>query len=365
MSENEGGRLIGDALSGQSKSAARGAERPHLRVFDTAAGHERLLFHFSTPIRDGLFSSPPAIHPSAPLVVWPIGGQDVLFANVGRNTYFVRELCCSHRRSRLVFNKSRFSRDGRHLHFAALEARPIEESPEEKKASANGCMDLFLQVSTHRLSSKKPARCPPRLCHRTTTPLGHKAKLHVGHLPYTLTWTDEHLYLAAGTESQTLSVIKIPLFPTAKSVTPQTPISPVRYNQGSVFLPRMDLSRRVRYFPLAPAPPVGSGTRSHRKERSHRPPKGTLVISSHCSIPSLRHLMPSWLASPPIVVYLDEEKDLGPWTSEPYHMDGEDGQSAAAGRRAGGKVDALAGRLKSKWEVFDRQEDCDIVPFLI
>jgi hypothetical protein len=41
-------------------------------------------------IRTPLYASPPIVHPSKPLVIWPVGGGEILFADYDNRTYFVR-----------------------------------------------------------------------------------------------------------------------------------------------------------------------------------------------------------------------------------------------------------------------------------
>ena len=343
--DNRGGRRLEDLILGSRKTHdPERAGRVTIRVYEIDRGQQQPLFHFSMSLNGGLFASPPTFHPSEPLLVWPIGDQEILFANLEGNTYFTRQLCCSHSQSCHVFIKAHFSSDGKYLHFAALEAQQSDEKLENVNGK-KGPLDLHLQVSTHRLSSRKTPRCPPRLIFRTSVPLGSKSKLSVSSLPYTLTWTAQHLYLTTG--DRTLSVTKIPLF--RASPDAGQPSAPICYSQGKVFLPRMDISRHVYYFP--PPTPDDDSTKSHRK--NHKP-KATVIISSHCSIPSQRHLVPHSLMSPPIGLYLDEEKDLGGWECK-------------ANVDAGGKqkINPLGGRLQSKFETFDRNEDCDIVPYLV
>ena len=50
------------------------------------------LFEYSCPLRSMLYDSPPAVHPRESLVVWPLGGGDLLFADVAAKTYFTRQL---------------------------------------------------------------------------------------------------------------------------------------------------------------------------------------------------------------------------------------------------------------------------------
>ncbi len=51
------------------------------------------LFEYSCPSGQFmLYDSPPAVHPQESLVVWPLGGGDLLFADVAAKTYFTRQL---------------------------------------------------------------------------------------------------------------------------------------------------------------------------------------------------------------------------------------------------------------------------------
>jgi hypothetical protein len=50
------------------------------------------LFEYSCPLRFMLYDSPPAVHPQESLVVWPLGGGDLLFADIAAKTYFTRQL---------------------------------------------------------------------------------------------------------------------------------------------------------------------------------------------------------------------------------------------------------------------------------
>lgn len=50
------------------------------------------LFEYSCPLQFMLYDSPPAVHPRESLVVWPLGGGNLLFADVATKTYFMRQL---------------------------------------------------------------------------------------------------------------------------------------------------------------------------------------------------------------------------------------------------------------------------------
>lgn len=62
-----------------------------LMVYDFNHGHPVQLFKFSHLLTTVLDNSPPAIHPTKPLVVWPLSGGDILFADYRANSYFIRE----------------------------------------------------------------------------------------------------------------------------------------------------------------------------------------------------------------------------------------------------------------------------------
>lgn len=54
-----------------------------------------------------LYASPPIIHPSKSLVVWPLSVGDVLFADFQANTYFIRKLGPSATHSKFCLSTSR------------------------------------------------------------------------------------------------------------------------------------------------------------------------------------------------------------------------------------------------------------------
>ena len=76
-----------------------------LMVYDLNEGHPVQLFKFSHLLTTVLNDSPPAVHPTKPLVVWPLSGGDILFADYRANSYFIRK-----------FKPS--ARKGMYLHFS-------------------------------------------------------------------------------------------------------------------------------------------------------------------------------------------------------------------------------------------------------
>jgi hypothetical protein len=71
-----------------------------LTVLDASARDApTVLFRHRHPLVFMLYASPPVVHPSKPLVVWPLGAGDVLFADIAAKSYFVRKLRLSTTRS--------------------------------------------------------------------------------------------------------------------------------------------------------------------------------------------------------------------------------------------------------------------------
>lgn len=66
--------------------------RATITIFDTQTPEAVQLFHLTHPLQSKVYGSPPIIHPTRPLVVWPLGAGDVLFVDFMDKTYFVRRL---------------------------------------------------------------------------------------------------------------------------------------------------------------------------------------------------------------------------------------------------------------------------------
>ena len=330
------GKKLDNLLFGRLKaSKTDGAHRISVRIFDTVNKQQKPIFHFSQHVERSLFSSPPVFHPSKPLMVWPLGAGEVLFANYQNNTYFTRLLCPSGFGSCQVFVKSHFSDNGCFLHFAVLEASYAEEQSKTPASKTSGQQVLLtLQVSTHRLSAGKTARSPPHLICRTNIMLGRTHSVSVSTIPYTLTWTDQYLYFVR--RDTKFNVIRIPLFRPTKAGEKTT----VCYPRNDIYLPRTAELRDVYYYP------------PQEHTRKGKEAIGTIIIGSHSSVPAQRKLVPPKAVKPPIVVFVSEEKDLGGWVCKTDAVNVEQRQNNAAGR------------LQSKFERFDLKEDCDIVPYL-
>lgn len=82
--------LLGQAEAG-SANRETGPHHASMAVFDISQGTANRVFHFDQDIPVMLDHSPPALHPTDPLVAWPLCGGDVLFADYAKNTYYVRK----------------------------------------------------------------------------------------------------------------------------------------------------------------------------------------------------------------------------------------------------------------------------------
>ena len=74
-----------------------------LMVYDLNHGQPVQLFKFSHLLTTVLDNSPPAIHPTKPLVVWPLSGGDILFADYRANSYFIRKFKPSTRKGMYLY----------------------------------------------------------------------------------------------------------------------------------------------------------------------------------------------------------------------------------------------------------------------
>ncbi|KAF8522856.1 hypothetical protein JB92DRAFT_3110440 [Gautieria morchelliformis] len=135
-SEDEDYDLEGEGTHHQIRLATRpwtrGPRDPQvsLTVFNTECSPPSRIFYFSCRVSSMIYASPPVVHPSEPLVVWPLGGGEVLFADFVANTYFLTKLRPSTRYTKHIFMKCQFSSCGLYLHMASLEVqrKPVSTS---------------------------------------------------------------------------------------------------------------------------------------------------------------------------------------------------------------------------------------------
>jgi hypothetical protein len=78
--------------------------RQELQVYRVHDGVKvsKILFHYRGRYHVLLHDSPPAIHPIHPLVVWPLSGCQLLFADFEKNSYFELKLKSDSRKGRWI-----------------------------------------------------------------------------------------------------------------------------------------------------------------------------------------------------------------------------------------------------------------------
>ncbi|KAK9773996.1 putative NACHT domain-containing protein [Seiridium cardinale] len=206
--------------------------------------------HYSRSAASPLFSSPPIFHPTLDLVVWPVGGESLLFANFTKNTYSTRLLGTGPRASCHISVQCHFSPCGKYLHIASLDG--CIEIGKIDRIRAAPRLTLKVHVSTHELSRSKPERCPPRLIYHTSVGLDREIrqdqKMSVPNLPYNLTWTPDYVYVTES--SKLLSVIRISLFKgKEEDKTNGSSNKDVFKNAEDISLPASAGTRKIHFIP--------------------------------------------------------------------------------------------------------------------
>lgn len=88
------------AYSRQDRKRDAKVQQGVLTIYDLAASSPTEIFTFTHQLPIMLYHSPPAIHPTKPLAVWPLCGGDVLFADFEGKSYFIRRARTTTRRSK-------------------------------------------------------------------------------------------------------------------------------------------------------------------------------------------------------------------------------------------------------------------------
>ena len=172
---------------GEHTEMPLGMPMAQIHVYDTEAcdedGTPRTIFRYTTPtMSPPLINSPPAIHPTKSLVVYPLDNK-LLFADYIENTYFARKIRVRRMFSSHVSITPAFSRDGRYLHVAVVEkqdrpplrprkTRAVKGQVQKGQIAKKEQSKYELVVSTYRLSRAKTSRAPPILVHRDLVDLG-------------------------------------------------------------------------------------------------------------------------------------------------------------------------------------------------
>ncbi|KDN63409.1 hypothetical protein CSUB01_11577 [Colletotrichum sublineola] len=335
-------------------------------VYSITSGQATRLFHYehNLPATSMLYHSPPALHPQEPLLVWPLGGGEVLFADFEAKTYFIRAIMPTTSETRHICMKVRFSPCGGYIHIASIEGRLLDKTLSTSTSSGeNGAKKpeivLSLFLTTHRLSSRKRTHSPPRLIHKVKLTLGQFTGFSLAKLPFTFVWSSDHLFFTvSGTR---LNVFRIFLLKPPSSISHSIATTP----KLPVMLPLSASGRQVFYLP----PQAGEGSEAsggrgivligsyaalyHRVQLHHR--------SIRVELQGMGNVVHKELldyASPAVGFYVDEEKDLGGWDK----IDGEEkgGDDLGVTATADGGERLRDGRLTRKVESFNWQDDIDM-----
>ena len=124
------------AYSRQDRKRDAKVQQGVLTIYDLAASSPTQIFTFTHQLPIMLYNSPPAIHPTKPLVVWPLCGGDVLFADFEGKSYFIR-------RARTTTRKSMFS-------WFSIEACLLTHGSSPPRLHESPLLSLF-QVPAHHL----------------------------------------------------------------------------------------------------------------------------------------------------------------------------------------------------------------------
>lgn len=311
--------------------------RQELCVFDTANGADKLIFSYKKTKPEMLHESPPIFHPSEPMVAWPVGYESLLLANFSEGMKRVHSHRATSRKgkanhlftivqlqiidsdlrtARQLSMNLHFSECGQYLHVGTVEAvRMLDKK--KRTIQAPKVYGLTVVIQTLRISTSKSSINRPVTIAKKIHNLGIWKKIYFPTIPYTWTWTKSAAYFCIN--GLTLRVYKIPLavpgaqFPDNEPIT--TPLE-------TVFLPHSAQERSVQFFP--PSLTAGLST--------------VIIGPQYGSEPSAA-----------IGVYL-KENDLGPWVDV---KEKEDANSLRGLKR----------RATGKFEEFDTDDDCDIIPY--
>ncbi|SCO57664.1 uncharacterized protein FFMR_14820 [Fusarium fujikuroi] len=371
----------------EEPSEGRLCDRQELLIFDLdrSTGEFERMFRYASQCRGRQFDSPPITHPSHNLAVWPLGRNEILFAdftNPDDKTYFISTLSCGSKKMCHISVQAHFSGCGQYLHIACLDGDTGGGSAvEQEREPIKAMRSLHLRVFTYRLSRRKLPRSRPRLiyraevrldCHRLGSGRDDANALSASPLPYALTWTDDHVYAAESFNR--LCVYRMPLFgrveesevdnnaqleTSAKDKLEQSLDSDEEldrrseevafHNTGFIYLPNSANRRAVRFFPIVDDEHESSKTSSAGATSKGKGKRAiaTVVIEPEDSVTSE---VQQPYVGPTQILHLTVDQ-LGPW--QRVEVDITD-KSLHKWK---------GGHLQARFERFDTSNDCDIVPY--
>ncbi|XXH03771.1 hypothetical protein Hte_010177 [Hypoxylon texense] len=227
------------------------AEYRDRRLSSTKGQSDTASFRYTHRHQSMLHSSRPIIHPNLPLLVYPLDGREFLFGNLKENTFFTYEVPFEASETAETSGNTcvpigvsmRFSSCGGYIYLTRITAR--NDSP------LYGPLRLSASVLTIALSTKDACSKKPRILPYTQTiDLGTWPKL-IMQLPYTITWTGSHVYVALSGDFLRVFRFTLHTTETIASIT----ANEVQATSGiftlskEVALPRSAQSRLVHFFP--------------------------------------------------------------------------------------------------------------------
>lgn len=230
-------------------------------VTRTIKKKEEMIFRFRTSTTTILYSSPPILHPTVPLLIYPLDGQRFLFANIEENTYFIHRIRLSDTEMKgggcwPISIDMRFSECETLVYITRVTGRRTGRS------DTTNPIHLFIQHMMVQLNVKNPAsRRPTTISRYRGVSLGKWPADAVSQLPYTITWTPTYAYVSIS--SDWLRVYRISLGTSqsleADATSPFESLPEERQNQQpeemieildmKLALPRSAKVRQVRFYP--------------------------------------------------------------------------------------------------------------------
>ncbi|KAJ3534862.1 hypothetical protein NM208_g7374 [Fusarium decemcellulare] len=365
----------------------RVSDRRQLVIFshDPSTNQLHRRFRFLYRWAGELFNSPPVIHPEHCLVVWPLGKNKILFANFANspeNTYFIRSLRCGARNISHISVQAKFSQCGQFLHLVCLDEHRSSSSSSQPNDPKN---KKDHETSTQAISTRLYVPPFTNQTSEVSSQTGVQGRGGVG-LPHAVYEWRHHVY---ATESyRILHVYRIPLYrkveerevgedaqlqesdekkdaPDSGSDTDMDEPKPVQAafrNDEKIFLPKSADRRSVQFFPAPEQEGEAVKTKKKTKGKSKSSRRseekgdggkviGTVVISPEDMLLSGVHPY----IGPPQVIHLTA-KEFGTWKRLRDDGGGDGTGEAVASAWRGGQ-------LEMRYEEFDNEEDCDIVPY--
>ncbi|KAI1264055.1 hypothetical protein F5Y18DRAFT_392388 [Xylariaceae sp. FL1019] len=343
--EEEMTREVLDRLIQPHRSSKSRRKISEISIFnvDQCTQEVKRIFHYWQFTANPIFASSPSFHPRSDLVVWPLGDESLLFANIARNRYFKQLINTGYGASCHISVQCQFSECGKYLHTVSLDGHLGKAVSRDIALDAH--LVLKLHVSTYELSETKPERSPPRLIFQTSAALDRtlskSQKIPVPNLPYTFTWTRTHVYV---TESaKTLKTVRVSLFRDAGITTSAGSLTAAR-NIEDIYLPASAELRKVHFIP-----------NEQHEAKTKSDVIATVVLSSCNAQPASLDSPGTDLHLPQICRITESQFGRG-WRSIESRDDSSDAQKRNHRKTVRG--------LFTRFEKFDKLRDIDIIPFL-